>query len=199
MWRFSSKNLTVFTGTFDNLDRATKCFRLGAVPANIGCDMSADTIFWTNLIDSAHRFSLYRMNLKYMLANNHKMITNISNRNTRVRCCQTLFSINCWLANWSKEVIGEIPFNQQLPQGVFTWTDKPKPDTVFTLATSSAQYTENVSLRCIVKKKLKSTQNDKNMTISILYRLHHCHTSPFLVLQGSVPSGIDKKINFLNF
>ncbi len=68
--------------------------------------------FWTNLMDSAHRFSLYRMNLKQMPENNHKIITNISNRNTRMRRCQTLFSINCCLATRSEEVICEIQFNQ---------------------------------------------------------------------------------------
>ncbi len=71
-------------------------------------------LFKKNLLDSAHRFSLCRMNLKHMPANNHKMITNISNRNTRMHYCQALFSVNCWLAKWSKEVIGEIQFNLQL-------------------------------------------------------------------------------------
>ncbi len=46
-----------------------------------------------------------------MQTNNQEMITNISNRNTEVHCCQTLFSVNCWLANKSKKVIGEIQFN----------------------------------------------------------------------------------------
>ncbi len=39
-----------------------------------------------------------------MQANDHDMITNISNTNKKIHCCQTLFSVNCWLANWSKEV-----------------------------------------------------------------------------------------------
>ncbi len=34
--------------------------------------------------------------------------------NTEIRRCQTLFSVNCGLANWSKKVIGEIQFNLQL-------------------------------------------------------------------------------------
>ncbi len=41
-------------------------------------------------------------------------LTNIINRNTKIRCCQALFSVNCWLANWSKKVIDEIQFNLQL-------------------------------------------------------------------------------------
>ncbi len=49
-----------------------------------------------------------------MQINNQEMITNISNRNTETRCCQTLFSVNCWLANWSEKVIGEIQFKLQL-------------------------------------------------------------------------------------
>ncbi len=49
-----------------------------------------------------------------MQTNNEEMIPSISNRNTEMRCCQTLFSVNCWLPNWSKEVIGEIQFNLQL-------------------------------------------------------------------------------------
>ncbi len=77
--------------------------------------MSPDTIFRINLMDLAQRFSLYRMNLRHILANNHESIANISNRKTRMRCCPTLFSINCWLANWSKEVIGEMQFNLRLP------------------------------------------------------------------------------------
>ncbi len=49
-----------------------------------------------------------------MQTNNQEMITNISDRNTEMRCCQTLFSVNGWLANWSKKVIIEIQFNLQL-------------------------------------------------------------------------------------
>ncbi len=48
-------------------------------------------------------------------SNYRVMITNMSNRNMEMLCCcQTLFSVNCWLANWSKKVIGEIQFNLQL-------------------------------------------------------------------------------------
>ncbi len=54
------------------------------------------------------------MNLKHMPLNYHEMI-NKSNRNTRMGCYQTLFSVNCCLANWSEEGIGEIQFNLQLP------------------------------------------------------------------------------------
>ncbi len=49
-----------------------------------------------------------------MQTNNQEIITNISNRNSEMRCCQILFTVNGWLANWSKKVIGEIQFNVQL-------------------------------------------------------------------------------------
>ncbi len=37
-------------------------------------------------MDSAHRFSLYRMNLKYMPTNNHEMITNRYKQIEMQRC-----------------------------------------------------------------------------------------------------------------
>ncbi len=49
-----------------------------------------------------------------MPANNHEIITNINNRNTEMRCSQTLFSVNCQLANWSRKLLCEIQFNLQL-------------------------------------------------------------------------------------
>ncbi len=48
-----------------------------------------------------------------MQANNQEMMTN-KNRNKKMRCCQTLFSVNCFLADWTKKIIGEIQFNLQL-------------------------------------------------------------------------------------
>ncbi len=63
------------------------------VLVDVRCDMTASTIFQTNLMDSVHKFSLYDTNLKHMLVNNHELITNKSNRNTKMLCCQTLFSV----------------------------------------------------------------------------------------------------------
>ncbi len=52
---------------------------------------------------------------KYEMLGGHSgKLTYISNRNVKMRCYQTLFSINCWLANWGEKVIGEIQFNPQL-------------------------------------------------------------------------------------
>ncbi len=42
-------------------------------------------------------------------------------------------------------------------QGVFTQTDRPLPDIVFTLVTSSAEHTKNVTMRRKVKKKSSKT------------------------------------------
>ncbi len=67
---------------------------------------------------NVHIFSTFfkRWNAKEsMQTNNQEMITNVSNRNTEMHCCQILFSVHCWLANCSTKVIGEIQFNLQLP------------------------------------------------------------------------------------
>ncbi len=54
-------------------------------------------------------------------------------------------------------------------QGMFPGTDRPIPDTVFTLAMSSTECTKNVTMHREVKKSGKNTQNGKNITINTWY------------------------------
>ncbi len=59
----------------------------------------------------SHIFREHALQKKSLLALYNR---DISNRNTKMRCCLTLFSVNCSSANWSKKVIGEIQLNLQL-------------------------------------------------------------------------------------
>ncbi len=95
--------------------RATKMLQLRCHAC--GCQLWH--LRWYYFLIKSNGFSPQIFTLSYKFKTHaskyHKMITNISNRNTRMRCCQTLFAVNCWLADWSKEVVGEIQFKLQLP------------------------------------------------------------------------------------